>query len=70
MNLVFRFLVDDAGLSLQDASRVCSATPAAELNLRDTGTLTAGAIADLVVLDGACNVKRTYVAGRLVYSNT
>lgn len=69
MNRVFRFLVADVGLPLQDASRVCSATPASELNLRDIGTLRVGAIADLVVLDAGYNVKRTYVAGRLVYSH-
>jgi N-acetylglucosamine-6-phosphate deacetylase len=70
MDRVFRFLVDEVGLTLSDASRVCAATPASELNLRDIGTLTPGAIADVVVLDAEYHVTRTYVAGRLVYSRT
>jgi N-acetylglucosamine-6-phosphate deacetylase len=68
MDRVFRFLVRDVGLSLVDASRLCSTTPAAELNLTDLGTITKGAIADLVVLDRDFHVRQTYVAGRLVYS--
>ena len=68
MDRVFRFLVRDVGLSLVDAAHLCSTTPAAELNLTDLGTITKGAIADLVVLDRDFHVKQTYVAGRLVYS--
>ena len=70
MNRVFRVLVREVGLTLPEASRVCSATPAAELKLRDAGTLTAGALADLVVLDGNFNVTRTYVGGQLVYESS
>jgi len=68
MDRVFRFLVRDVGLSLVDAAHLCSTTPAAELSLTDLGTITKGAIADLVVLDRDFHVKQTYVAGRLVYS--
>jgi N-acetylglucosamine-6-phosphate deacetylase len=68
MDRVFRFLVRDVGLSLVDAAHLCSTTPAAELNLTDLGTITKGAIADLVVLDRDFHVRQTYVAGRLVYS--
>ena len=68
MDRVFRFLVRDVGLSLVDAAHLCSTTPAAELNLTDLGTITKGAIADLVVLDRDFHVKQTYVAGRLVYN--
>ena len=39
-----------------------------KLGLKDTGTLSKGAIADLVVMDRDLNVKQTYVGGRLVYS--
>jgi N-acetylglucosamine-6-phosphate deacetylase len=67
MDRVFRFLVRDVGLSLVDAAHLCSTTPAAELNLTDLGTITKGAIADLVVLDRDLHVRQTYVAGRLVY---
>ena len=68
MDRVFRFLVRDVGLSLVDAVHLCSTTPAAELSLTDLGTITKGAIADLVVLDRDFHVRQTYVAGRLVYS--
>ncbi len=67
MDRVFRFLVRDVGLSLVDAAHLCSTTPATQLNLTDLGTITTGAIADLVVLDRDFQVRQTYVAGRLVY---
>lgn len=67
MDRVFRFLVNDAGLSLSDAARLCSSTPASELALADTGTIAKGAIADLVVMDRNLNVTQTYVGGRLAY---
>jgi N-acetylglucosamine-6-phosphate deacetylase len=69
MDLVFWFLVKQVGLSLDDASRLCSTTPAAELGLRDCGAIARGNIADLVVLDGNFSVKQTYVAGRLAFSD-
>jgi len=68
MDRVFRFLVKDVGLSLSDAARLCAGTPATELGLTDTGFITQGAIADLVVMDRDFNVRQTYVGGRLVYS--
>ena len=68
MDRVFRFLVNDVGLSLNDAVQLCSTTPATELGLRDTGAIVKGAIADLVVMDRELNVRQTYVGGRLVYS--
>ena len=68
MDRIFRFLIHEVGLSLNDAVQMCATTPASELGLKDTGTLTKGAIADLVVLDRALNVTHTYVGGRLVYS--
>jgi N-acetylglucosamine-6-phosphate deacetylase len=68
MDRVFRFLINDVGLSLNDAAQLCATTPALELGLTDTGTLAKGAIADLVVLDGDLAVKQTYIAGTLVYS--
>lgn len=68
MDRIFRFLIQEVGLSLNEAAQLCATTPASELGLKDTGTLTKGAVADLVVLDRALNVKQTYVGGRLVYS--
>ena len=68
MDRVFRFLVRQVGLSLNDAARLCATTPASELGLDSVGTITKGAIADLVVLDRDLHVKQTYIAGRLVFS--
>jgi N-acetylglucosamine-6-phosphate deacetylase len=67
MDRVFRFLVKDVGLALHDAAQLCATTPASQLALTDTGTLTKGAIADLVVMDRNFVVTRTYISGRLVY---
>ena len=70
MDKVFRFLVYQVGLSLTDAAQLCASTPASELGLTHLGSLTAGATADLVVMDRDLNVTHTYVAGRLVYSRS
>jgi N-acetylglucosamine-6-phosphate deacetylase len=69
MDRVFRLLVRGAGLSLNDAVRLCATTPASELGLTGLGVLTKGAVADLVVLDRELTVKQTYVAGQLVYDS-
>jgi N-acetylglucosamine-6-phosphate deacetylase len=69
MDLVFWFLVKQAGLSLNDASRLCSTTPAGELGLHECGVIARGNLADLVVLDRTFAVKQTYVAGRLAFSD-
>ena len=68
MDRVFRFLVNDVGISLTDAVRLCATTPAKELGLVDAGSIVKGALADLVVLDRDLTVRQTYVGGRLVYS--
>jgi N-acetylglucosamine-6-phosphate deacetylase len=68
MDRVFRFLINDVGLSLNDGAQLCATTPASELELKDTGTIIEGAIADLVVMDRGLTVKQTYIGGRLVYT--
>ena len=40
------------------------------LGLAGLGTLTEGAIADVVVLDGSLQVARTFIAGREVYTRS
>jgi N-acetylglucosamine-6-phosphate deacetylase len=56
-----------AGLSLVDASRMASATPAAAIGLGDTvGALRPGLRADLVVLDEDLRVQRVMRAGAWV----
>lgn len=67
MDGAFRVLVEQVGLSLADAARLCATTPAAELGLTDRGVLAPGKVADFVVLDRDLHVVRTYVAGREVY---
>jgi N-acetylglucosamine-6-phosphate deacetylase len=69
MDLVFWFLVKQVGLSLSDAARLCSTTPANELGLHDCGVITRGALADLVVLDRDLTVKQTYIGGQLAFTS-
>ncbi len=68
MDRAFGVLVTKIGASLPDAALVCSTTPARELGLTGFGVIAPGAAADLVVMDRALNVVRTYIAGRLVHS--
>jgi len=68
MDLVFWFLVKQVGLSLSDASRLCSTTPAGQMNLRDCGSIARGALADVVVLDRNLTVRQTYIAGQLAFT--
>ena len=56
----------EAGLSLAQASRLLSQTPAQYMGLRDRGSLEPGKRADIVVLDEDLNVLEVYVAGRKV----
>lgn len=56
----------EAGLSLAQASRLLSQTPAQYMGLRDRGSLKPGKRADIVVLDEDLNVLEVYVAGRKV----
>lgn len=61
-----RNAVKGAGQSLAAASRALSTTPARVLGLTDRGTLTAGARADLVVLDEGLHVVKVMRAGKWV----
>jgi N-acetylglucosamine-6-phosphate deacetylase len=60
----FRVLVSMVGLSLGEASRLCSANPAREMGLADRGTVAPGLLADLVALDRSLHVARAWVGGR------
>ncbi|MGE3509133.1 MAG: N-acetylglucosamine-6-phosphate deacetylase [Vicinamibacterales bacterium] len=68
MDRMFRILVEVVGLSLVDAAALCSTTPARELGLVGHGMLTAGAVADFVLLDRELSVVQTYIAGRPVHT--
>ena len=70
MDRAFRTIVSRFRLGLVDAAAMCATTPARQLGLEGVGTLTEGAIADVVVLDGALNVARTFIAGRQAFERT
>ena len=65
MDAAFRYAVTTAGMSLPDAVRATSATPAQALGLAGAG-LRAGERADLVILDPALAVTRVMRAGAWV----
>ena len=67
MDRAFRTIVTSFGGSLVDAAMMCSTTPARELGLSGFGVLAEGAVADVVVLDRAFQVVRTFVGGQLVW---
>jgi len=68
MDGAFRMLVQEAGLTMIDAARMCATTAARELGLVGHGALAAGSVADFVVLDRALRVVQTYIGGTLAYS--
>jgi len=67
MDRAFRMLVREAGLDVVEAARLCATTPAERLGLGDMGVLAPGARADIVVLDAALEVVRTFVGGLEAY---
>jgi N-acetylglucosamine-6-phosphate deacetylase len=66
MDGAFRMLVNEVRLSMSDASRMCSTTPADELGLPNLGAIETGKAADLVVLGRDLRVRQTYLAGDTV----
>jgi N-acetylglucosamine-6-phosphate deacetylase len=64
MDGVFRVLVQQVGVSLVDAARMCATTPARQMHLGDRGRLAVDAVADLVVLGPDLHVRATYLAGQ------
>jgi N-acetylglucosamine-6-phosphate deacetylase len=67
MDRAFRTIVASFGLSVSEASILCSTTPARELGLAEFGVLAEGLIADLVILDRQFRVVRTFINGEDVY---
>lgn len=58
-------MVSLAGAALSDALRMATGTPARFLGLdAEIGGVKPGAFADLVALDGACDVRRVWLRGR------
>lgn len=68
MDRAFALLVTKMGVGVVDAATVCSTTPARALGLTGLGVIATGATADLVVLDRALTVSKTFIAGTLVHS--
>jgi N-acetylglucosamine-6-phosphate deacetylase len=63
----FRVLVRTVRVTLAEAVRLCSTTPARELGLVDRGVVAPGLLADLVVLDADLRLRCTCIAGSVVY---
>ena len=64
----FRNAVRRFGQSIPDASRLCSATPAAVLGLAGKGAIAPGMDADLIVLDRDLELRSVILAGEVVRS--
>lgn len=67
LNKIIKRVVDMAAANLQQAVEMASLTPAAVLGIQDKkGSLEAGKDADVIVMDGDCNVKMTIIGGRII----
>ncbi|WDI01592.1 N-acetylglucosamine-6-phosphate deacetylase [Paenibacillus urinalis] len=61
----FRFLVQEAGLDIIEASQAASHNPAELLGILDaTGTIEQGKQADLLLLDDSLQLKQVWIKGR------
>jgi N-acetylglucosamine-6-phosphate deacetylase len=67
MDRAFRNIVTMFDMSITDAAMMCSTTPARAMGLTRFGVIAEGNIADLVVLDRAFRVRRTFIAGETAY---
>ena len=56
-----------AGLSIEEASRLASTTPANYMGLTDRGTLDVGKRADIIVMNKAFDILEVYVKGKRLY---
>jgi N-acetylglucosamine-6-phosphate deacetylase len=63
-----RTMIKLADVSLTDAIKMITSTPARIMGLSDKkGTLTAGKDADIVIFDADINIEMTLIKGRIVY---
>ncbi|MNR69055.1 N-acetylglucosamine-6-phosphate deacetylase [compost metagenome] len=59
--------MQEVGLTLEEASRAASLTPAEALGLqRSIGTLEAGKRGDILLLDEALNLRGVWINGRSI----
>ena len=67
MAAAVKVAVTQAGISMEDALRSASLTPARYLGLeKQRGTFRAGSRADIVAMNSACDVVATWIAGEEV----
>jgi N-acetylglucosamine-6-phosphate deacetylase len=65
-NRLLKTMVQMAGVSINDAVKMLSATPARILNVSDTkGELVAGKDADIVIFDDDFTIQKTIIQGRV-----
>ncbi|OAB47287.1 N-acetylglucosamine-6-phosphate deacetylase [Paenibacillus antarcticus] len=63
----FRNLITDVGLTLEEASEAASLNPAISLGLdQQIGSLEAGKLADILLLDSELNLRNVWVQGRQI----
>lgn len=68
LNKGIKNFMDNSDMSIYDAISLVSINPARELGLDNIkGSLEKGKFADIVILDGAFNVKQTIVEGKTFY---
>lgn len=71
VGLAFQRLVRVLGLSVSDASRLCSSNPARVARLDHiVGTLERGKRADIVLLDSELNITTTIISGNVAYKES
>jgi N-acetylglucosamine-6-phosphate deacetylase len=70
MDRAFRNIVTMFHASIVQAAIMCSTTPARALGLTRFGVIAEGNVADLVVLDRAFRVTRTFIEGEQVYEKS
>ncbi|NLJ48358.1 MAG: amidohydrolase family protein, partial [Candidatus Atribacteria bacterium] len=68
MNVALRRLKEYTNLSVSEAIRWGSINPATTLGIdRETGSISIGKSADLVIIDDEFDVKMTFLKGRLIF---
>ena len=67
MDRAFRNIVTLFHAAITQAAIMCSTTPSRALGLTGFGVIAEGNVADLVVLDRAFRVVRTFIEGEEVY---
>ena len=70
MDRAFRNIVTMFHASIVQAAIMCSTTPSRALGLTGFGVIAEGNVADLVVLDRAFRVTRTFIGGEQVYEKS